>query len=283
MKLLLILFTVLFSSIHGQLVLPGRTTVYRDPGVRYRELPPSVDRETVLQVVPITRPQVVTSRNQVTNLQVVPIARPQPVVPRVPVAQPPLYSYDEPAGQSTPYAFKYSADHGEGATSSREESSDGNGAVRGSYSYQDSDGLYRQVDYIADESGYRASVRTNEPGTERSGKMADPAGTTWEIAPPPEAVVARYANVNGLDGRRGYSGRRRVAGGRRLYSSQPVGGQVYGSRPVVRGGVGSVYGAQPVGGSVYGAQPVTGGDSVYRSEEPLYGPPVARRTNYNQY
>lgn len=35
----------------------------------------------------------------------------------------------------------------------------------GSYGYTDSYGIYRQVDYIADKHGFRATIKTNEPGT----------------------------------------------------------------------------------------------------------------------
>ena len=52
------------------------------------------------------------------------------------------------------------------------------------------------VDYTADESGFRANVRTNEPGTQRSGQMRDPANTVWQIESPPEAVLAKYAAAN---------------------------------------------------------------------------------------
>ena len=35
----------------------------------------------------------------------------------------------------------------------------------GSYGYVDSYGIYRQVDYVADKDGFRATIKTNEPGT----------------------------------------------------------------------------------------------------------------------
>ena len=118
-------------------------------------------------------------------------------------------------------------------------------------------------------------------------------------------MVARYANVGALEGRRVGLGGSRVTGSRvgvqgrrRVYSGQPVGGVgVYGSQPV--GGV-SVYGSQPVGGvgvgigasnvgAPEGGVPVTRSSSgaVYRSGEvpfyETYGPTVSRRTNYNNY
>jgi len=63
-----------------------------------------------------------------------------------------------------PYSFGYNAP-AIGGGSSRHESSDGNGRVVGSYTVVDADGRARVVDYYADETGFHANVKTNEPGT----------------------------------------------------------------------------------------------------------------------
>jgi len=63
--------------------------------------------------------------------------------------------------EAEPYAFSYQVDG-----SSRSESGDTRGVVRGQYTLQGSDGASRVVDYIADHNGFRASVNTNEFGTE---------------------------------------------------------------------------------------------------------------------
>ncbi|XP_015906908.1 cuticle protein 10.9 [Parasteatoda tepidariorum] len=75
----------------------------------------------------------------------------------------PAYDYAVP----TPYDFGYdiAGDYGE-FKQSRKESSDGKGNVQGSYGYTDAHGIYRQVDYVADAYGFRANVKTNEPGTD---------------------------------------------------------------------------------------------------------------------
>lgn len=37
--------------------------------------------------------------------------------------------------------------------------------MKGSYGFKDDRGVHRQVDYVADHAGFRAEVKTNEPGT----------------------------------------------------------------------------------------------------------------------
>ncbi|CAL1291480.1 unnamed protein product [Larinioides sclopetarius] len=59
-------------------------------------------------------------------------------------------------------AFGHDDHHGE---QHREESGDGGHAVRGSYGFTDARGIHRQVHYVADHGGFRAEVKTNEPGT----------------------------------------------------------------------------------------------------------------------
>ncbi|GBL86557.1 hypothetical protein AVEN_194814-1 [Araneus ventricosus] len=62
-----------------------------------------------------------------------------------------------------PYAFGYRVKdhHGE---QHRQEAGDGHG-VKGSYGFTDDRGIHRQVNYVADHAGFRAQVKTNEPGT----------------------------------------------------------------------------------------------------------------------
>ncbi|GIY38766.1 uncharacterized protein CEXT_272411 [Caerostris extrusa] len=47
----------------------------------------------------------------------------------------------------------------------RHEHGDGYGNVQGSYDFSDHRGIHRQVQYVADHHGFRAKVKTNEPGT----------------------------------------------------------------------------------------------------------------------
>lgn len=74
-----------------------------------------------------------------------------------------------------PYAFDYSVEG-----SSRRESGDTKGVVRGQYTLQGADGSSRIVDYIADHNGFRATVNTNEFGTE----SRSPAGVEIRSSQP---------------------------------------------------------------------------------------------------
>ena len=88
-----------------------------------------------------------------------------------------------------PYSFGYSINDGYGNEQTREEKSDTNGHKRGSYGYVDAYGIYRKVDYIADEHGFRASISTNEPGT----GGGDPADVHMEARPVANPVVVAAA------------------------------------------------------------------------------------------
>jgi len=62
------------------------------------------------------------------------------------------------------YSFGYKIVDKHGAKQSREEHGDPWTQV-GRYSIQDVDGRQRYVSYVADKSGFRAKIDTNEPGT----------------------------------------------------------------------------------------------------------------------
>ncbi|CAG2174788.1 unnamed protein product, partial [Oppiella nova] len=64
-----------------------------------------------------------------------------------------------------PYQFGFNAADEYGTQWSRQEVADGSGAVKGSYSYRDAAGIFRTVEYVADDvHGFRANVQSNEPG-----------------------------------------------------------------------------------------------------------------------
>ncbi|GIY51550.1 cuticle protein 14 isoform b [Caerostris darwini] len=71
------------------------------------------------------------------------------------------------------YQFGYNEDHSSGGTF-RKETGDAWGNKYGSYGLRDADGRYRVVNYVADQAGFRAAVKTNEPGV----APEDPASAT---------------------------------------------------------------------------------------------------------
>lgn len=75
------------------------------------------------------------------------------------------------------YAFGYNEDHASGGTFRKEQG--GPGVQVGSYGLRDADGRVRVVNYVADALGFRASVNTNEPGTDGS----QPAAATSIVGP----------------------------------------------------------------------------------------------------
>lgn len=82
-----------------------------------------------------------------------------------------LANHDQDRQPSEPYSFSYTAESLGGLTS-HQESGDGTGRVVGFYTILGDDGRQRRVDYVADENGYRATVKTNEMGT-KAGSTAD--------------------------------------------------------------------------------------------------------------
>ncbi|XP_003748609.1 adult-specific rigid cuticular protein 15.7 [Galendromus occidentalis] len=107
------------------------------------------------------------------------------------------------------YAFAYDIKNGYGAVNGRKESGS-HGGVVGSYYIGDVDGRHRSVHYVADKLGFRAQIKTNEPGTKTSyaaaavydsanGKVA-PSGSL-HVAPHVVApVVAPYGYGHGYLG-----------------------------------------------------------------------------------
>ncbi|GFU28371.1 cuticle protein 16.8 [Nephila pilipes] len=120
----------------------------------------------------------------------------------------PLHHVEHHAPQ--PYAFGYSVKdhHGE---QHREEAGDGHG-VKGSYGFTDDRGVHRQVNYVADHGGFRAQVKTNEPGTANQNPAAvhmisdapyghGYAGHGYGAVPVVDALA-----VDGLHGHHGHHG-----------------------------------------------------------------------------
>ncbi|GFQ90558.1 cuticle protein 16.8 [Trichonephila clavata] len=100
----------------------------------------------------------------------------QRVLEPIPVVQPPK-----------PYNYGFQFGDGLGMSQFRQESADGTGEVKGSYGYIDPYGATRNVEYNAGADGYRAVIKSNEPGLANHA----PADAVYVVQPPPPAVVAQ--------------------------------------------------------------------------------------------
>lgn len=94
--------------------------------------------------------------------------------------------------QPMPYDFSYQTVDDDGNRQSRREQADGSGTIQGSYGYKNVDGIERHVEYVADDAGFRAIIRTNEPGTDNK----DPADVQIQANP----VVVK--DIKGRSGQR---------------------------------------------------------------------------------
>ncbi|GFT61321.1 uncharacterized protein NPIL_699731 [Nephila pilipes] len=88
-----------------------------------------------------------------------------------------------------PYDYGYDVKDDYGNKQFRKETGDGKGGVKGSYGYVDAHGIHRQVDYVADHHGFRAQVKTNEPGTANQ----NPAAVGVHSAAPVHVHAPAYA------------------------------------------------------------------------------------------
>ncbi|KAG8188492.1 hypothetical protein JTE90_008057 [Oedothorax gibbosus] len=153
---------------------------------------------------------------------------------------------------SKPYAFGYSVKdhHGE---QHREESGTGGHAVKGSYGFTDARGVQRQVEYVADGAGFRAKVKTNEPGTAPQSPAAVDMVSTAHV---PYGTGVGYLLTPGAGyGGLGYSGAG-YAGAGLGYGGAGLGygsaGLGYGDAGLVYAGAGLGYAGLGYGGLGYG-------------------------------
>ncbi|XP_023212711.1 uncharacterized protein LOC111615535 [Centruroides sculpturatus] len=87
-----------------------------------------------------------------------------------------------------PYNFGYKVNDYYGNSQWRNEVGDKSGAKRGSYGYVDAHGVSREVHYVADHKGFRAWIKTNEPGTANS----NPASVLITHKSPP--LITNYGS-----------------------------------------------------------------------------------------
>lgn len=101
--------------------------------------------------------------------------------------------HHEHHGHYQPYGFGYDVHDGHGNTQYRHEKGHSPHEVKGSYGYKDAHGIHRHVDYVADKHGFRAHVKTNEPGT----APKDPAAVKMDAHPVPNPEPHGYHGHGG--------------------------------------------------------------------------------------
>lgn len=108
-------------------------------------------------------------------------------------------TYGSSYGQSNvieraqPFDFGYNIQDEYGNTQFRQEKGDESGTVQGSYGYTDAYGVYRKVNYVADSSGFRADIKSNEPGL----KQDNPADAQFSVEAPPQGIQSITATRTG--------------------------------------------------------------------------------------
>ncbi|GFT48690.1 cuticle protein 16.8 [Nephila pilipes] len=110
------------------------------------------------------------------------------VVSSVPVPDQPTTDPNLVNELPNPYDFGFEFGDGQGMVQYRRESSDINGEVKGSYGYTDANGIYRNVEYTAGVDGYRAFIKSNEPGLSNQ----NAADVTFMVEPPPPEVLLQH-------------------------------------------------------------------------------------------
>jgi len=100
----------------------------------------------------------------------------------------------EPSYPPQPYKFGYDVKDSKGSNLNQKEEGDSYGNKKGSYGYTDGYGIYRQVDYVADKNGFRATIKTNEPGTDNQ----NPADVYIQSNAAPVKYEESYGKNSGL-------------------------------------------------------------------------------------
>lgn len=96
-----------------------------------------------------------------------PPAPKQPVI-NFKIETPANAKQEEPEVPQNPQPFSFGfMSMAKDGSQARQESQDANGKVTGSYSIVDANGISRVVEYYADETGFHANIKSNEPGLEQ--------------------------------------------------------------------------------------------------------------------
>ncbi|OQR79076.1 hypothetical protein BIW11_05987 [Tropilaelaps mercedesae] len=92
------------------------------------------------------------------------------------------------ANAPQPYQFGYQSVDEYGTKKYRYEVADAHNNKNGFYSFTDAHGISRHVEYAADKLGFRANIKTNEPGTAPSA----PAAALYNAPPLQKKLSLRF-------------------------------------------------------------------------------------------
>ncbi|XP_054721770.1 cuticle protein 14-like [Uloborus diversus] len=92
------------------------------------------------------------------------------------------------------YQFGYNEGHSSGGTF-RRETGDAWGNKYGSYGLRDADGRYRVVNYVADAGGFRADVKSNEPGVAPKDSASTTVSKPLFYSPPASPAYIHHAAI----------------------------------------------------------------------------------------
>ncbi|OQR66575.1 adult-specific rigid cuticular protein 15.7-like [Tropilaelaps mercedesae] len=97
------------------------------------------------------------------------------------------------------YEFKYDIKDGYGNVNGRQEKGS-HGHVLGAYYLGEIDGRHRSVEYQADKLGFKATIKTNEPGTKTSEPAFAPYINTAYGKSIPSVAIHTAHGYNGYGG-----------------------------------------------------------------------------------
>lgn len=157
----------------AEVIIPLGTASGRRAPTRRASAARAVNSIPTITKPKVPRPLMAWTRPKVSKAKVLP--KRKPLVPlrsvresaaRFPIRKSlPITSEASPS----PFAFQFESAGEKGTKLARKEASDASGKITGSYMLHDAvNGHRRLVTYVADNSGFRAQVITNEPGTKTS-------------------------------------------------------------------------------------------------------------------
>ena len=125
-----------------------------------------------------------------------------------------------------PYSYQYTAVVGrnEDGMIGSKQAGDATGKVTGSYTLMDPDGRYRYVYYVADSKGYRATIKTNEPGTANENPANVVIQSSYSTPAAPTAEPSSMPGSSGYGGSQTTSSPNAGYGGKSPSTSAPSAG-----------------------------------------------------------